>query len=222
MIKNIKYFFFAFLSFMLLICTNIIILFNTKFLFKYFSLSNNTAQNLGISFESLISEYEKIILYLRNPLITKLQFNYFTLSNNGQQHFLEVKCILTYLFMLASSIAIFLILYLIYKKRFYSKTILNQKIKTNLLICKKYFNSILLSILLILGIFIIVDFDKLFIGFHKLFFNNDLWLFNETTDSIIKILPQNYFMLCTVFILFMLIIETLIINISIKKDVERN
>ena len=222
MIKNIKHFFFAFLSLMLLICTNIIILFNTKFLFKYFSLSNNTAQNLGISFDSLISEYEKIILYLRNPLITKLQFNHFTLSNNGQQHFLEVKFILTYLFMIASSIAIFLIFYLVYKKFFYSKTILNQKIKTNLLICKKYFNSILLSILLILGTFIIIDFDKLFVGFHKLFFNNDLWLFNETTDSIIKILPQNYFMLCTVFTLIMLIIETLIINISIKKDVEKN
>ena len=221
MIKNKKHFFFAFLSFILLICTNIIILFNTKFLFKYFSSKNNLAQSLNIPFETLVSEYEKIILYLRNPLITKLSFNHFTLSNNGQQHFLEVKFILTYLFMIASSIAIFLIFYLVYKKFFYSKTILNQKTKTNLLICKNYFNSILLTILLILGTFIIIDFDNLFIGFHKLFFNNDFWIFNVTTDSIITILPQNYFMLCTIFILIMLIIETLIINISIKKDVEK-
>ena len=221
MIKNKKHFFFAFLSFILLICTNIIILFNTKFLFKYFSSKNDLAQSLNIPFETLVSEYEKIILYLRNPLITKLSFNHFTLSNNGQQHFLEVKFILTYLFMIASSIAIFLIFYLVYKKFFYSKTFLNQKTKTNLLICKNYFNSILLTILLILGTFIIIDFDNLFIGFHKLFFNNDFWIFNVTTDSIITILPQNYFMLCTIFILIMLIIETLIINISIKKDVEK-
>ena len=217
MIKNKKHFFFAFLSFIMLICTNIIILFNTKFLFKYFSLKNNLNQNLDMSFETLISEYEKIILYLRNPLVTKLTFNHFTLSNNGQQHFLEVKFILTYLFMIASSIAIFLIFYLVYKKFFYSKTILNQKIKTSFLICNNYFNSILLAILLIVGSFAIIDFNKLFIGFHKLLFNNDFWIFNETTDSIITILPQDYFMLCTIFILIMLIIETFIINISIKR-----
>ncbi|MGL4656656.1 MAG: TIGR01906 family membrane protein [Sarcina sp.] len=220
--KNKKHFFFALLSFILLICTNILILFNSKFLFRYFSLTNNTAQNLAMPFETLMSEYEKIIIYLRNPLITKLKFNHFTLSNNGQQHFFEVKMILTYLFMIACSISIFLIIYLTYKKFFYSKTILHQRTKRNFLICKKYFNSLLLSLLLILGSFIIIDFNKLFIGFHELFFNNDLWIFNETTDSIIKILPENYFMLCAVFILIMLIVEASLINISIKKDVERN
>ncbi|MGL4454002.1 MAG: TIGR01906 family membrane protein [Sarcina sp.] len=220
MIKNKKHFFFAFLSFILLICLNILILFNSKFLFKYFSLSNNTASKLAIPFETLIAEYEKIIVYLRNPLITNLKFNHFTLSTNGQQHFLEVKLILTYIFMLASSIAIFLILYLIYKKFFYSKTILHQRVKNNFALCKKYYNSILIATILILGSFIIIDFNKVFITFHKLFFDNDLWIFNETTDSIIKILPENYFMLCAIFILIMLIIESLIINISIKKDVE--
>lgn len=220
MMKNKKHFFFAFLSFVLLICTNILILFNSKFLFKYFSLSNNTASKLAMPFETLISEYEKIIVYLRNPLITKLNFNHFTLSTNGQQHFLEVKLLLTYIFMIASSIAIFLILYLVYKRFFYSKTILNQRIKTNFILCKKYFNSILIATLLILGSLILIDFNKVFITFHKLFFDNDLWIFNETTDSIIKILPENYFMLCALFTLIMLIIESLIINISIKKDVK--
>ncbi|MGL4761753.1 MAG: TIGR01906 family membrane protein [Sarcina sp.] len=221
MIKNKKHFIFAFLSFILLICTNIIILFNSKFLFKYFTLSNETAKTLAIPFESLMIEYEKIIVYLRNPLITNLKFNYFTLSPNGQQHFFEVKMLLTYIFMLACSIGVFLIVYLTYKKFFFNKTLLHQKIKTNLILCKKYFNSIIISTVVCLGLFIIIDFNKVFIVFHNLLFDNDLWMFNETTDSIISILPENYFMLCAVFILIMLLIESLIINISIRKDVEK-
>ncbi|MGL5069111.1 MAG: TIGR01906 family membrane protein [Sarcina sp.] len=221
MIKNKKHFIFAFLSFILLICTNIIILFNSKFLFKYFTLSNETAKTLAIPFESLMIEYEKIIVYLRNPLITNLKFNYFTLSPNGQQHFFEVKMLLTYIFMIACSIDVFLIIYLTYKKFFFNRTILHQRIKNNLILCKKYFNSIIISTVVCLGLFIIIDFNKVFIVFHNLLFDNDLWMFNETTDSIISILPENYFMLCAVFILIMLLIESLIINISIRKDVEK-
>ncbi|WP_297520672.1 TIGR01906 family membrane protein [uncultured Clostridium sp.] len=219
--KNKKHFLFASLSFILLICTNIIILFNSKFLFKYFSLSNETAKTLAIPFESLMTEYEKIIVYLRNPLITKLNFNYFSLSSNGQKHFFEVKILLTYLFMIAASIGVFLSLYLVYKRFFYQKTVLHKKMQQNLLVCKKYFNRILLATVGFLGLFIIIDFNKVFLLFHNIAFDNDLWIFNETTDSIIKILPENYFMLCAVFILIMLLIESIIINISIKKDVER-
>lgn len=37
-------------------------------------------------------------------------------------------------------------------------------------------------------------FDKFFISFHKLFFTNDLWLFEES-DNLIKLFPQEFFIL---------------------------
>lgn len=53
-----------------------------------------------------------------------------------------------------------------------------------------------------LGVFIIIgavaaiiasDFEKYFIIFHYIFFNNDLWLLDPATDNLINIVPQGFF-----------------------------
>ena len=36
-------------------------------------------------------------------------------------------------------------------------------------------------------------FDSFFIGFHKLFFDNDLWLLNPQTDLLIALMPTPFF-----------------------------
>lgn len=54
-----------------------------------------------------------------------------------------------------------------------------------------------------LGVFIITgavaaiiasDFEKYFIIFHHIFFNNDLWMLAPATDNLINIVPQGFFM----------------------------
>ena len=45
-----------------------------------------------------------------------------------------------------------------------------------------------------------LNFDKLFVTFHKLFFSNDDWLFDPATDEIITVLPESFFMDCAVLI----------------------
>jgi len=41
---------------------------------------------------------------------------------------------------------------------------------------------------------LLISFDTLFVLFHQVFFNNDAWLFNPATDSIILALPAEFFM----------------------------
>ncbi|MBP5445052.1 MAG: TIGR01906 family membrane protein [Acholeplasmatales bacterium] len=54
---------------------------------------------------------------------------------------------------------------------------------------------------IIIGIFGLIDFYKLFEAFHKLFFpGKDNWEFDEDADEIIKILPENFFALCAAWI----------------------
>ena len=36
-------------------------------------------------------------------------------------------------------------------------------------------------------------FDELFVLFHKIFFDNDLWLLDPSTDVLIRLLPQQFF-----------------------------
>lgn len=47
--------------------------------------------------------------------------------------------------------------------------------------------------LLFLGIAFCIDFTKCFTIFHKLFFTNDLWLFDPETDYMIRMLPEGFF-----------------------------
>lgn len=48
---------------------------------------------------------------------------------------------------------------------------------------------------------VIIDWEKAFTLMHKIFFDNDDWLFNPQTDPIITILPDTFFMHCGLLII---------------------
>ena len=52
---------------------------------------------------------------------------------------------------------------------------------------------VFLSILLILGLIISTDFTRYFILFHEIFFTNDLWMLDPTTDRLINMVPEGFF-----------------------------
>lgn len=45
-----------------------------------------------------------------------------------------------------------------------------------------------------LGLIISTDFTKYFIMFHHIFFSNDLWILDPSTDMLINIVPEGFFM----------------------------
>lgn len=45
----------------------------------------------------------------------------------------------------------------------------------------------------ILGIACAVDFNAVFVQFHHIFFDNDLWIFDPATDYMIRMLPEGLF-----------------------------
>ena len=53
---------------------------------------------------------------------------------------------------------------------------------------------------MILGILVALFWDKVFVIFHELFFNNDYWIFDYRTDPIILLLPDEFFMHCALLI----------------------
>lgn len=44
-----------------------------------------------------------------------------------------------------------------------------------------------------LGVFCAVNFTQIFVIFHEIFFDNDLWLFDPATDYMIRMLPEGFF-----------------------------
>ncbi len=51
------------------------------------------------------------------------------------------------------------------------------------------------------GAVVAVSWDTAFVLFHRLFFNNDYWLFDPVTDPLITILPDAYFLHCALLII---------------------
>lgn len=51
----------------------------------------------------------------------------------------------------------------------------------------------LLALATVLAVWGAVNFDGLFVTFHKLIFTNDLWLLNPNTDLLVALMPLNFF-----------------------------
>lgn len=58
------------------------------------------------------------------------------------------------------------------------------------------------------GIIVLSDFNKYFLMFHEVFFDNDLWLLDPRTDLLIRMLPEGFFldMVVRIGIIFLLLL----------------
>lgn len=159
---------------------------NSQFIY-YYSIDKYSLDKLGnVSKEMLIKDFNTLIKYLQNPFIEKLKFNNFPMSINGEFHFYEVKKIFLSIYCITIFIVLFFIVLFIVNritgKKIYFHKILNYGANT------------LIFIIISLLSAIFIDFSKAFVVFHKIFFNNDYWIFDERTDPIIKVLPEEVFM----------------------------
>lgn len=61
-----------------------------------------------------------------------------------------------------------------------------------------------------LGILIALNWQRVFVLFHKLVFNNDYWIFDAATDPVITILPDAFFMHCALMILALVVLGSVV------------
>lgn len=54
-------------------------------------------------------------------------------------------------------------------------------------------SAIFLAIFLVIGLSFVFNFNDTFILFHQLFFSNDLWIMDPSTDRLIWIVPEPFF-----------------------------
>lgn len=95
------------------------------------------------------------------------------------------------------------------------------------LLPKTYFIAVgvFLALIAFLAVAFSIDFTKCFTIFHQIFFTNDLWLFDEDTDYMIRMLPEEFFSdmvirigMSFVGMLLLLLIMFLIWNRKVKKN----
>lgn len=77
-------------------------------------------------------------------------------------------------------------------------------------------SKILVGLPIIVAIPMLLSFDKAFTVFHKIFFNNDYWIFDPAIDPIINILPKEFFFHAGIMILILVLMFSLGIRIIYK------
>lgn len=143
----------------------------------------------GLSEEEIRENYDALIDYNMAWTDGDLEFPTLPMSENGKTHFIEVKEIFDafkYLAVFGGILGVAGIVFMTKKKEYrYLKM-------TAIVSC---------GLPVMLGILVALFWDKVFVIFHELFFNNDYWIFDYRTDPIILLLPDEFFMHCA-FLIF--------------------
>ena len=155
---------------------------------SYDSLSNV----ISISKDAAYLAVERMMEFLHNPKMRNL--SYVTVINGywdeffsdiTYYHLVDVKKII--IFCLKSS-KIFLVPTII----FLTVSILTKNISRLYGIWKRAFITFIVIIIGLIS-FAIINFNNLFVIFHEILFDNDLWLLYPNEDYLINLLPEEFF-----------------------------
>ncbi|NOH15255.1 TIGR01906 family membrane protein [Clostridium cochlearium] len=188
------------------ILLSIEILVNFKYLYYFDIKFLNLESSSNLSYSEIKSNYDYIIKFITSTKNMGFNIPSFTSSSEGTVHFYEVKNIfynIKLLLYITGIISIFIIYY---------------SFKHNNFIVFHYSFYILFSVPIVLMIIFLLDFNKAFTYFHKIFFNNDFWLFDINKDPIINILPERFFLHMAIFLNILIIVFAVICKKIYKKS----
>lgn len=186
---------------LLTIGVSVIVILNLTYIYEYCIEKYQLLKYCGLTKNALMEDYNNLINYLQNPFKDKLVFNNFPMSVNGEFHFYEVKKIFLGIYLLVTIILVMFIIYAIYLKRKKGKIIFKEVVR----ILNNGANALVVILGTLLAL-ILTNFSKSFVVFHKIFFNNNYWIFDYTTDPIINVLPEEVFKLYALCILALILV----------------
>ena len=184
----------GFLFTIIAIAVALLVTINFKPLFYYDIEHLGLVESSGFSEDVIRRNYDALIEYCSPFFTDELSFPDFAASESGLFHFEEVKVIFNFIYTCG---LICLVIYIpigIYKLKKKSFSFIKVSAATAVLLPA------------IAAALCAINFNKLFIRFHEIVFNNDDWLFNYKTDPVILILPEDFFMHCLIMIIVLVII----------------
>ena len=159
--------------------------------------------NSGYSREVILENYHAVMDYLSPFCTDEFHLPSMAYSSPGAIHFEECKVIFNQIYLWGAIAFVFVSLMLLfYKDR------LTYRIA----------GVLTLALPLTVVAAIAINFDKAFVLFHELLFDNMNWVFDPRYDPIITILPEEFFMHCGIFIALCVILGALVLMLRRKND----
>ena len=154
----------------------------------YYIGMDRISAETGYSTELIKENYDALIDYCSPFFTGELNFPSLPESPTGISHFAEVKVIFNLFFILLFVTPFFLagLIYLQHKRNSHSYLIASP--------------VIMCVLPLSIGLACAIDFNRIFVLFHEIVFQNDDWLFSPYEDPIILFLPERFFLQCALII----------------------
>lgn len=154
----------------------------------YYMGMERISAETGHSVETIKENYDALIDWCSPLYNGVLDFPSLPESESGISHFVEVKVIFNLFFVLLFVTPLFLagLIYLQHKRGSSS-----WMLSSPIIVC---------VLPLLIGLACAIDFNRIFVLFHQLVFNNDDWLFSQYEDPIILFLPERFFLQCALII----------------------
>ncbi len=154
----------------------------------YYMGMDRISEETGYSVDVIKENYDALIDYCSPFFTGELDFPSLPESATGISHFVEVKVIFNLFFVLLFATPLLLagLIYLQHK-RGSSSWLLSSPV-------------IMCVLPLLIGLACAIDFNRIFVLFHQIVFNNDDWLFSPVEDPIILFLPERFFLQCALII----------------------
>lgn len=149
----------------------------------------------GFTEEQIRQAYDEVLDYLTIPG-RAFGTGVMAHSESGAAHFADCR-VLFFLNggVLIGSVAVLLLVYILRKRLSLGMLTLGRR-------SARFWGAAGAVVLpVVIGSLAALDFDRAFVIFHSIFFpGKDNWIFNSTTDQIILVLPQDFFMHCAILI----------------------
>ena len=154
----------------------------------------NTADSIGMSQEDLDKTTEKLLGYLKDEekdLSVQAEIGGKTrevFNQKEKEHMVDVKALYLGTMSVAYGCTIGAMILIVIELLVTRTKRMRQMLSGYL-----WSNGILLALVGTIGVYMMVDFNSFWTNFHHVFFTNDLWLLDPTTDVLIMMYPGEFF-----------------------------
>ena len=161
--------------------TSVTVVLAARFSYPWFSAGRYNSHQLTMA--QMQANYDRIIEYSLFPWVRELHLETLPMSDAGAQHFAEAKDIFQ-IFVQGGLLGLLvaLVLGIVVRRRYRSAGFLTAG------------GIIALATPALLAIPLAINFERAFVVFHEIAFDNDLWIFDPAVDPIINYLPEALFM----------------------------
>lgn len=148
----------------------------------------NIPESSGLEKQEILDNYNAVMEYLTPFSEGDFSLPSLSFTPEGASHFEDCRNIFSIIYLLGALSGLGIFGFAVFKR----KPINGRLLKAS--------GTATIVLPLLLAAAMAIDFQRMFLLFHRVFFSNDYWIFDPDADEIINILPEQFFMHCALIV----------------------